>query len=142
MENLLINTGVTVMGSDYSKDLSVSYSEADTGATLIGAICSGLGGRRVDVMRVRRTGAIIDPHQLLGHLDLLHGDVIDAEGAAAPRSRARLRRTGKLGPDVIEISRPRLPVGLAAQAISGSNQIVIDPRRLSALLYSGQFRVL
>lgn len=38
--------------------------------------------------------------------------------------------------------RPRLPVGLAAQTMSGSNQIASDPRRLSALLYAGQFSVL
>ena len=37
---------------------------------------------------------------------------------------------------------PSLPVGFAAHDMSGSNQIVRDPRRLSALLYSGQFRVL
>ena len=32
------------------------------------------------------------------------------------------------------LRRPRLPVGCAAHVISASNQIVSDPRRLSALL--------
>jgi hypothetical protein len=30
--------------------------------------------------------------------------------------------------------RPRLPVGAAAQVMAGLNQIVSEPRRLSALL--------
>jgi hypothetical protein len=36
----------------------------------------------------------------------------------------------------------RIPVSFAAHAMSGSNQIDSDPRRLSALLYEGQYRVL
>jgi hypothetical protein len=38
--------------------------------------------------------------------------------------------------------RPRLPVGFAAHAMSGSNQIVGEPQRLSASLHAGQFSVL
>lgn len=36
--------------------------------------------------------------------------------------------------------RPRLPLGAASQVMEGSNQIVSEPRRLSAWLYLGQFR--
>jgi hypothetical protein len=35
-----------------------------------------------------------------------------------------------------------LPVGFAAQTMSGSNQIASDPRRLSALFYAGHFHIL
>ena len=38
--------------------------------------------------------------------------------------------------------RPRLPVGFAAHAMSGSNHTVSDPRRLSALLHARRFLVL
>lgn len=38
--------------------------------------------------------------------------------------------------------RPRLPVGAASRPIAGSNQIVSDPRRLSASPKAGQFLVL
>jgi hypothetical protein len=38
--------------------------------------------------------------------------------------------------------RSRLPVGAASQVMEGSNQIVSEPRRLSASLWLGQFRVL
>ncbi len=42
----------------------------------------------------------------------------------------------------LPILRPRLPVGAASHVMAGSNQIASEPRRLSALLYAGQFRVL
>ena len=38
--------------------------------------------------------------------------------------------------------RPRLPVGAASRPIPRSNQIGIEPRRLSASLQAGQFLVL
>jgi hypothetical protein len=37
---------------------------------------------------------------------------------------------------------PRLPVGAASHPMVGSNQIVSEPRCLSALLQAGQFRLL
>jgi hypothetical protein len=37
---------------------------------------------------------------------------------------------------------PRVPVGAASQVMAGSNQIVSEPWRLSALLQAGRFRVL
>lgn len=38
--------------------------------------------------------------------------------------------------------RPRFPSGAASQVMAGSNQIVSDPRRLSASLQTDQVRVL
>ena len=38
--------------------------------------------------------------------------------------------------------RPRVPVGVAARVIAGSNQIASEPQRLSVSLWQGQFPVL
>jgi len=59
-----------------------------------------------------------------------------------PRSAGLLIAFRNLSHKSINPCRPRFPVGFAAHAMSGSNQIVSEPRLLSALLYAGQFRVL
>jgi hypothetical protein len=38
--------------------------------------------------------------------------------------------------------RPRLTVGAASQVMAGSDEFASEPRRFSALLQTGQFRVL
>lgn len=50
------------------------------------------------------------------------------------------RQAGLDGSVAVDRLSPTLACRLAAHAMSGSNQIVRDPRRLSALLYAGQFR--
>ena len=52
------------------------------------------------------------------------------------------RQEGLDGRVAVDELSPRLPVGCAAHDMSGSNKIFGDPRRMSAMLYAGQFRVL
>lgn len=52
------------------------------------------------------------------------------------------RQTGLHRSVTLDGLSPALPGRLRRQAMSGSNQIVSDPQRLSALWYSGQFMVL